>query len=71
MGEGRIFLKIFRASSLFNDELSNEPNFGRIHLAGQSTFKDIFYKKGTIDKYWITNWCIKHTFSYKKGIFLM
>jgi len=29
MGGGRIFLKTF------NDELSNEPNFGRIHLAGQ------------------------------------
>ncbi len=34
MGGGRIFLKTFRAS-LFNDELSNEPNFGRIHLVGQ------------------------------------
>jgi hypothetical protein len=34
MGDGRIFQKIFRAS-LFNDDLSNEPNFGRIHLAGQ------------------------------------
>ncbi len=34
MGGGRIFLKTFRAS-LFNDDLSNEPNFGRIHLAGQ------------------------------------
>ncbi len=22
-------------ASLFNDDLSNEPNFGRIHLAGQ------------------------------------
>ncbi len=33
--EGRlIFLKTFRAS-LFNDDLSNEPNFGRIHLAAQ------------------------------------
>jgi hypothetical protein len=31
---GRIFLKTFRTSS-FNDELSNDPNFGRIHLAGQ------------------------------------
>ncbi len=34
MGGMRIFLKTFRAS-LFNDDLSNEPNFGRIHLAGQ------------------------------------
>ena len=33
MGGGRIFLKTFRAS-LFNEDLSNEPNFGRIHLAG-------------------------------------
>ncbi len=30
----RIFLKSFR-TSLFNEDLSNEPNFGRIHLAGQ------------------------------------
>ncbi len=34
MGGERIFLKTFRAS-LFNEDLSNEPNFGRIHLAGQ------------------------------------
>jgi hypothetical protein len=34
MGDGRIFLKNLRAS-LFNDDLSNEPNVGRIHLAGQ------------------------------------
>ncbi len=34
MGGGRIFLKNRRASP-FNDDLSNEPNFGRIHLAGQ------------------------------------
>jgi hypothetical protein len=34
MGDRRIFLKIFRAS-LFNDDLSNEPDFGRIHFAGQ------------------------------------
>jgi len=32
MGEGRIFLKTCRAS-LFNDDLSNEPNFCWIHLA--------------------------------------
>ncbi len=34
MGDGRIFSKNLRAS-LFNDDLSNEPNFGRIHLSGQ------------------------------------
>ncbi len=34
MGDGRIFSKNLRAF-LFNDDLSNEPNFGRIHLAGQ------------------------------------
>jgi hypothetical protein len=34
MGGGRIFLKTYRAS-LFNEDLWNEPNFGRIHLAGQ------------------------------------
>jgi hypothetical protein len=38
MGDGRIFLKIRRASS-FNKDLSNEPNFGRIHLAGQVPLK--------------------------------
>jgi hypothetical protein len=34
MGDRRIFLKNRRASSFYKD-LSNEPNFGRIHLAGQ------------------------------------
>ncbi len=34
MGDGQIFLKTFRAF-LFNEDLSNEPYFGRIHLAGQ------------------------------------
>ncbi len=34
MGGGRIFLETFRAS-LFNEDLSNEPNFSRIQLAGQ------------------------------------
>jgi hypothetical protein len=34
MGEGPDFSKILRAS-LLNDDLSNEPNFGQIHLAGQ------------------------------------
>ncbi len=33
MRDGRIFLKDF-LTSLFNDDLSNKPNFGRIHLAG-------------------------------------
>jgi hypothetical protein len=33
-GGGRIFLKSLRDTS-FNKDLSNEPNFGRIHLAGQ------------------------------------
>jgi hypothetical protein len=33
--EGRTdFSKILRAS-LFNDDLSNEPNFSQIHLVGQ------------------------------------
>jgi hypothetical protein len=31
MGDGRIFLKTFGAS-LFNDNLSNDPNLGRTHL---------------------------------------
>jgi hypothetical protein len=34
MGDGRIFLKNRRASSFYKD-LLNEPNFGRIYLAGQ------------------------------------
>jgi hypothetical protein len=34
MGDGLIFSKNLRASLLY-DDLSNEPNFGRIHLAGQ------------------------------------
>ena len=33
MGDGRIFLKNLRDTS-FNKDLSNEPTFGRIHLAG-------------------------------------
>ncbi len=35
MGGGRIFLKILRDTSndtSFNKDLSNEPNFGLIHL---------------------------------------
>jgi hypothetical protein len=34
MGGGQIFLKTFRAS-LFTEDLSDEPNFSRIHIAGQ------------------------------------
>jgi hypothetical protein len=34
MGGGRIFLKSLREAS-FNKDLSNEPTFSRIHLAGQ------------------------------------
>jgi hypothetical protein len=34
MGDGRICLKTGRDAS-FNKDLSNEPNFDRIHLAGQ------------------------------------
>ncbi len=34
MRDGRIFLKT-RPDNSFNKVLSNEPNFGRIHLAGQ------------------------------------
>jgi hypothetical protein len=38
-GDGGNFPKNNR-SSLFNDDLSNEPNFGRIHLGGKyGTFK--------------------------------
>jgi hypothetical protein len=34
MGDGRIFLNNLRETSI-NKDLSNEPNFGLIHLAGQ------------------------------------
>ena len=33
-GDGLIFQKN-HCASLFNDDLLKEPNFGRIHLAGQ------------------------------------
>ncbi len=36
-GGGRIFLKTF-LNALFNEDISNEPLFGQIHLAGQYTF---------------------------------
>jgi hypothetical protein len=35
MGERRIFIKKKHRASSFNKDLFNEPNFGRIHLAGQ------------------------------------
>jgi hypothetical protein len=35
MGDGRIFYINLRAS-LVNDDLSNDPNFGQIHLVGQN-----------------------------------
>jgi hypothetical protein len=38
MGARRDFSKNIHASR-FNDDLLNKPNFGRIHLAGQYTFK--------------------------------
>ncbi len=34
MGDGRIFLNT-RCDAYFNKDLSNEPNFDRIHLVGQ------------------------------------
>ncbi len=34
MGDGRIILKYLRDTS-FNKDLSNKPNLGQIHLAGQ------------------------------------
>jgi len=37
MGGGQIFLKSLRDTS-FNKDLSNEPNFGRIHLAGPAFY---------------------------------
>jgi hypothetical protein len=47
MGGEWIFLKTFRAS-LFNEELSNEPNFGQIHLAGLDSSFNHGYKKCTV-----------------------
>ncbi len=35
MGDGQIFLKNLDDTS-FYENLSNEPTFGRIHLAGQN-----------------------------------
>jgi hypothetical protein len=35
MGDGQIFSKNLLAS-IFSDDLSNEPNFGQIHLSGHS-----------------------------------
>jgi hypothetical protein len=39
-GGRRIFLKS-RCDVSFNKDLSNEPNFDWIHLAGQYTLKDL------------------------------
>ncbi len=41
-GDGRIFLKSRRDTS-FNKDLSNEPTFGRIQLAGQYLSKVLVY----------------------------
>ncbi len=52
MGDGRIFLKIHRAS-LFNDDLLNEPNLGQIHLVGQYLLRTpsrAYNKKICVDK---------------------
>ncbi len=52
MGGGRIFLKTFRAF-FFNDDLSkNEPNSGRIYLAGQYLYKckNIYLSTLTFEK---------------------
>ncbi len=38
MGDGRIFQKNLRDTSINNKDLSNEPSFGLLHLA-DSTFK--------------------------------
>jgi hypothetical protein len=50
MGDWRIFLKSLSDAS-FNKDLSNEPTFGRIHLAGHELFKYL-EKRG--------NYCIKN-----------
>jgi hypothetical protein len=42
MGDGRIFLKT-RCDASFEKDLSNEPNFDRIHLAGQYLSGVIIY----------------------------
>jgi hypothetical protein len=42
MGDGRIFLETFGAS-LFNNDLSNEPNLGQIHLGRQYLWGVKFY----------------------------
>ncbi len=50
MGRGQIFLKTFRAS-LFNDDLSNEPNFVRIHLARQYLLQAIIQNEISTKKF--------------------
>jgi hypothetical protein len=64
MGDGRIFLKTVH-DVFFNKVLSNEPNFGRIHLAGQylKDFKPIpwqvqVYEQCTNMSHWL-NTCVK------------
>jgi hypothetical protein len=47
MGEGLIFIKKNLRASLFNDDVSNESNFGHIYLVGQSlsiypTYTNVF-----------------------------
>ncbi len=46
MGDGRIFQKYLRDTSINNKDLSNEPSFGLLHLA-DSTFKalNFFFNK--------------------------
>jgi hypothetical protein len=39
---GGFFLEKPHRASLFNEDLLNEPNFGRIQLAGQYLQADIF-----------------------------
>ncbi len=45
--DGQIFPKNLRAS-LFNDDLSNEPNFGQIHLAGQHLSSTKMFMKAVL-----------------------
>jgi hypothetical protein len=50
MGGGRIFLKNLCDTS-FDKDLSNEPSYGRIHLAGH-TFKQLLYILNIIPKFY-------------------
>jgi hypothetical protein len=49
MEDGRIFLKSLRDTS-FNKDLSNEPTFGLIHLAGQNLLRKVFPPTQTPEK---------------------